>query len=81
MKENKQDESTFPKKIFCVISVARQVDGEMCVVKVEKSYRSASKADEYSKSLAKKYTESINTPYGPIPFICERGVFEVDVED
>jgi len=76
-----QNESNFPKKIFCVISVARQVDGEMCVVKVEKSFTTASKADDYSKSIAKKYAESINTPYGPMPFICERGVFEIDVED
>lgn len=68
-------------KIFCVISVARQVDGEMCVVKTEKAFKSASKADDYSKSLAKRYAESITTPYGPMPFICERGVFEIDIEE
>lgn len=68
-------------KVFAIVSVARQVDGEMCVVKVEKAYKTASKADDYAKSLAKKYAESITTPYGPVPFICERGVFEIDVED
>ena len=42
-------------KIFAVVSVARQVDGEMCVVKIEKAYTSASRADEQSKTLAKNY--------------------------
>ena len=67
-------------KAFCIISVARQVDGELCVVKVEKAYKNASKADEYSKNLAKKYAETITTPYGPLNFVCERGVFEVEVD-
>lgn len=68
-------------KIFCVISVARQVDGEFVMVKVEKAFAQASKADEYSKGLAMRYAESISTPSGTIPCVCERGVFEIDVEE
>ena len=63
------------------MSVARQVDGEYVVVKAEKAFLQASKADEYSKGLAKRYTESIATPSGPMVCICERGVFELDVEE
>lgn len=68
-------------KIFAIVSVARQVDGEMCIIKAEKAYTTASKADEYASSLAKRYTESISTPHGPIACVCERGVFEFNVEE
>jgi len=68
-------------KVFAIISIARQVDGEYVVVKAEKAFKQASKADEYAKSLAKRYTESIPTPSGPMACICERGVFELDVDE
>jgi hypothetical protein len=68
-------------KVFAVISVARQVEGEYVVVKVEKAFLQASKADEYAKSLVRAYTESIPTASGPIQCVCERGVFEMDVEE
>lgn len=68
-------------KVFAVISVARQVDGEYVVVKVEKAFKKASKADDYAKGVAKRYTESIPTPGGPMACVCERGVFEIDVDE
>ena len=68
-------------KVFVIMTIARQVDGEYCVLKAEKAYLKASKADEYAKSLAKRYTESIPTPSGPIACVCERGVFELDVDE
>jgi hypothetical protein len=68
-------------KLFSIISVARQVDGEFVIIKVEKTFRTASKADEYVKNLSVKYTENIDTPSGPISCVCERGVFETEVED
>ena len=68
-------------KVFAIISVARQVDGEYVVIKAEKAFKKASKADEYAKGLAKRYTEAISTPSGPIACVCERGVFELDVDE
>ena len=68
-------------KVFAVLSVARQVEGEYVVVKMEKGFLQASKADEYAKSLARNYSESIPTGSGPIQCVCERGVFEIDVEE
>lgn len=68
-------------KIFAVVTVARQVEGEYVVVKFEKAFTRASKADEYSKNLAKVYTETIQSPAGPVSCVCERGVIEVEVED
>lgn len=68
-------------KIFAIVSVARQVDGEYVVVKAEKAFKQASKADAYAASLAKRYTESIPTPSGPMACLCERGVFEMDLDE
>jgi hypothetical protein len=68
-------------KAFAVISVARQVDGEYVVVKVEKAFKSATKAEDFTRNLSRQYTESIATPAGPMQCVCERGVFEIDVED
>lgn len=68
-------------KVFAIISIARQVDGEYCVVKVEKAFGSQGAADSFVKSLSKKYAESINTPNGAIDCVCERGIFEIDVEE
>lgn len=68
-------------KIYLIISIARQVDGEYCVVKTEKAYVSEDKANSFIKNLSKKYVETIPTPNGPIDCVCERGIFEVDVEE
>jgi acetamidase/formamidase len=76
-----QNDTVHPKKIFAVISVARQVDGEFVVIKTEKAFKRASAADEYAKKLATNYSEVIQTASGPIQCVCERGVFEMDVEE
>ena len=68
-------------KIFNIISVARQVDGEYVVVKVEKAFKKASDADEYMKKMLTKYAESIQTGSGLIQCVCERGIFETEVDD
>lgn len=68
-------------KVFAIFSVARQVDGEYVIVKAEKAFTKASSADEYLKTLAKNYTETIQTPTANIQCVCERGVFELDVEE
>ena len=66
-------------KVFAIISIARQVDGEYVICKVEKAFTSANKADEEAKKLARNYAETISTPSGSIQCVCERGVFEIDV--
>ena len=68
-------------KVFCVVTVGRQVDGDMITVRFEKCFSRASKADEYAKALGKVTTETITTATGPTPFVCERGVHEMDVEE
>ena len=68
-------------KAFAIISIARQVDGEYCIMKIEKAYKDPNLAEAYAKNLSKRYAESIQTPNGPIECVCERGIFEIDIED
>lgn len=68
-------------KLFFVVTVGRQVDGDMITVRFEKCYARASKAEEYAKSMGKTVTESVNTATGPVRFVCERGVHEIDLEE
>lgn len=68
-------------KIFAVISIARQVDGEYCMVKIEKAFKESTTAESFANNLSKKYAETFTTPNGSIDCVCERGIFEIDVED
>ncbi len=69
-------------KIFAVVTIARQYEGDMISLRFEKAYAEISKAQEYVKQLAKTFTETINVPnMGAIEFFCERGYHEIDVEE
>jgi hypothetical protein len=68
-------------RLFAIVTIARQVEGEIVSVRFEKAFDQASKADNYVKALAKSFTETIQVPdYGPIEFFCERGIHELEVE-
>lgn len=76
-------------KIFCVITVARQVEGEYVFIKTEKGFLSAEKADQCLKNLKNQYAtpegkwkpQLIQTSNGEATCQCEVGVFEIDVEN
>lgn len=76
------------EKLFAVITVARQVDGEYVFVKTEKAFKKASKADEYMKKLNEGHRSSdgkynlvrLSTPQGEADCYCTTGAFEIDVE-
>lgn len=76
-------------KLFCVITVARQIDGEYVFIKTEKAFKSAKKADALLKSLKNNYVtkegkwnpQVISTPEGDATCQCEVGVFEIEVEE
>lgn len=68
-------------KAFAIISVARQVDGEYVIVKVEKAFTDTTKAQTFAQNLASRYHEEILMPNGvAVSCICERGVFEIEIE-
>ena len=76
-------------KLFCVITVARQIDVEYVFIKTEKAFKSAKKADALLKSLKNNYVTTegkwnpqvISTPGGDATCQCEVGVFEIEVEE
>lgn len=76
------------EKVFAVITIARQVDGEYVFVRTEKAFRQASKADEYLKKLKNDFTQdgkakpvNVSTPQGDAICMCEVGAFELELED
>ncbi len=69
-------------KVFFVVTIARQVEGEIVSIRFDKAFSSQAKADEYAKSLSKTFKEMITVPdYGPVEFHCERGVHDIELED
>lgn len=76
-------------KIFLVITIARQLNGEYVFVRVENAYTSASKVDTKIAELKKQYVDNnghpkiitLNTPNGSVQCYCEVGPFEVELEE
>jgi hypothetical protein len=70
-------------KIFAVLSVARQIDGEYVFVKTEKAFKATALAEAYVEQLKKTYADKVvlNTTHGDVPCRCELGVFEIELED
>ena len=78
-----------PEKVFAVITVARQIDGEYVFVKAEKAFKKASQADELKNKLKAQFTttdgkikfQKISTPNGEADCFMEIGSFELEVEE
>lgn len=69
-------------KAFVIINVARQVNGEMVFVKIEKAFKSYTKAEEYLKPLAKNSTEIIQNSNGfSIECSCMKSIYEIEIEE
>jgi glyoxylate utilization-related uncharacterized protein len=76
------------EKIYAVITVARQVEGEYVFIKTEKAFKSAQKADVLLKTLKDQYVtqdgkwkpQIISTGQGDATCQCEVGVFEIEVD-
>ena len=75
-------------KVFAVIVVARQVDGEYVFIRTEKAFKQASKADNLLQKLKASFLEDgkpkqikLTTPQGEAICFCEVGAFELEVED
>ena len=74
--------------VYAVITVARQVEGEMTFIKTEKAFKQASKADELVKKLnadfrmGDKYKPmKFSSEFGDVECFCTAGGFEIEVED
>lgn len=76
------------EKLFAVITVARQVDGEYVFIKTEKAFTKAAAADKFLQKLKQQYVtpsgqqvpQSLTTPQGAATCMCEAGAFELEIE-
>jgi len=77
------------KKVYAVVTVARQVDGEYVFIKTEKAFASAQKADAMLKAVKAQYVtpegkwkpQVVSTGQGDATCQCEAGVFEIEVDE
>lgn len=77
------------QKLYAVITVARQVEGEYVFIKTERAFKSAQRADSFLKTLKMQYAtldgkwkpQQVSTPQGDAVCMCEAGVFEIEVEE
>jgi len=69
-------------KIFAIVNVARQINGDMVFVKIEKAYKNANKAEEFLGQVPQKSNELIENSSGfSLECSCLRSLYEIDVED
>lgn len=74
--------------VYAVITVARQVGGEIVFIKTEKGFKKASAADELTKKLNADFRigdqykpMKFSSEFGEVECFCTAGGFELEVED
>ena len=77
------------KKAWVIVMVARQIGGEYCLIRAEKAFSQASKAEEYLNKIRNDYKDvngkfkaiRLTTPVGDVDCMLEAGAFEIDIEE
>jgi len=69
------------KKVFVVVIVANQVDGNGTLVKIDKVFSSAKDAETYFSREKRSWKETITVNNSTIECVCERGIQEADFEE
>jgi hypothetical protein len=68
-------------KVYFVVTVARQVEGDIISVTFEKCFNDKDKAEAYYQKLRPEPLRTLTTEDGPIQFACERRIHEIDLEE
>lgn len=68
-------------KVFFVVTVARQIEGDIVSVTFEKCFSDQEKAESYYKKLRQEPIKTIQTENGPIQFACERRIHEIELDE
>ena len=55
MPENTQNDGIHHKRIFVVLSLARQIDGEFVLNRVESAFKEPKEAEDFAKQLNDKF--------------------------
>lgn len=83
------EEENNSNRIFCIITVARQIGGEYIFIRTERAFKKASKADEFLSKLKSTLVDSegkplaveLSTPNGSAKCYREAGCFEIELEE
>lgn len=67
-------------KAYIVIAVAMEVEGRLTAVKVEKAFNTRELAQKYMDSMPTTYPDRIKLPEQSLNCLCERNVYEIEVE-
>jgi hypothetical protein len=68
-------------KAYFIVTIGRQLNGELVTVRFEKAFLELARAEMFVNGLAKQVLEKVMTPQGQVDFVCERGVHEIDIEE
>lgn len=66
-------------KVYIVQNVARQVEGDLMMVQVEKGFQDRKEAENHLATLPRQKTEMLKTEMGEIECFCVRGIYEIEV--
>ena len=67
-------------KVFFVVTVARQVEGDIVAVHFDKCFSDQTKAEEFYKTLRQEPIKNVIMNGQPVQFACERRIHEIDLE-
>ena len=69
-------------KVFAILNVARQINGDMVFVRVEKAYNSFNSAQDYLSKQPEKNNELVQNSKGfSVECSCIRSLYEIEVEE
>ena len=70
-------------KIYTIVVVARQINGEYIAVQAQKSFKTKEKAEKFHQEISKKYKEKFVIKIDNVSLDCfaEVGIFETELEE
>lgn len=68
-------------KVFAVATLATEIEGRITLLRFDGAFAQATKADALAKSLPGSWTEVIQAENVAVNCFCQRGVYELDVEE
>jgi hypothetical protein len=79
--ENDKNDDAHRQKVFFVVTVARQIEGDIVSVSFEKCFSDQDKAEAYYKTLRQEPVRTLQTENGPIQFACERRIHFLEISE
>lgn len=68
-------------KVYFVVTVARQVEGDIVSVTFEKCFSDQEKAERFYQKLRPEPIKTLHTETGPVQFACERRIHEIELDE